>query len=70
VLYVSLHRYGNGFYPGTGALEEVGEGAGAGFNVNVPWAGAYTRPLFRSTSALSVACGVRFGPSYRVIRGC
>ena len=26
VMYVSLHRYGNGFYPGTGAMSEVGTG--------------------------------------------
>ena len=35
VLYMSLHRYP--FYPGTGAAEEVGTGAGAGFSVNVAW---------------------------------
>lgn len=34
VLYVSTHQFP--FYPGTGALEEVGEGDGAGFTVNVP----------------------------------
>eukprot|EP00941_MAST-03F_sp_MAST-3F-sp1_P006013 g6013.t1 len=33
VLYVSLHRIN--FYPGTGDPEEVGEGKGEGFNVNV-----------------------------------
>lgn len=27
------------FYPGTGAAAEVGNGAGAGFNVNVAWSG-------------------------------
>ena len=37
VMYVSLHRYGEGFYPGTGAMDEVGTGQGAGYNVNVPW---------------------------------
>jgi acetoin utilization deacetylase AcuC-like enzyme len=37
VLYVSLHRYGDGFYPGTGAATEIGAGAGEGFNVNIPW---------------------------------
>ncbi|PNW76665.1 hypothetical protein CHLRE_11g467785v5 [Chlamydomonas reinhardtii] len=36
-LFISLHRYGRGFYPGTGALRELGTGAGTGFNVNVPW---------------------------------
>jgi acetoin utilization deacetylase AcuC-like enzyme len=34
VLYVSSHAYP--FYPGTGALGEVGEGAGRGFTVNLP----------------------------------
>ena len=34
VLYVSSHAYP--FYPGTGALEETGRGAGQGFTVNLP----------------------------------
>jgi acetoin utilization deacetylase AcuC-like enzyme len=34
VLYVSLHQWP--FYPGTGSADEVGEGEGRGFNVNVP----------------------------------
>ncbi|RPJ01251.1 MAG: histone deacetylase, partial [Deltaproteobacteria bacterium] len=34
VLYVSLHRYP--YYPWTGGAEEVGEGPGRGFNINVP----------------------------------
>ncbi len=34
VLYVSLHQFP--FYPGTGAAEEIGEGEGTGFTVNVP----------------------------------
>ena len=37
VMYVSLHRYGDGFYPETGAMEETGTGEGVGYNVNVPW---------------------------------
>jgi acetoin utilization deacetylase AcuC-like enzyme len=36
VLYISIHR-GNGFYPGTGHVEEVGVGDGRGFTLNVPW---------------------------------
>jgi len=35
VLFFSLHQYP--FYPGTGALEEKGRGAGEGFTVNVPF---------------------------------
>jgi acetoin utilization deacetylase AcuC-like enzyme len=34
VLYVSLHQWP--FYPGTGAADEVGEGPGRGYTVNVP----------------------------------
>ena len=34
VLYISTHQFP--YYPGTGAADEVGAGAGAGFTVNVP----------------------------------
>ena len=36
VFTVSFHKYEAGFFPGTGALEEVGLGKGAGCCVNVP----------------------------------
>jgi acetoin utilization deacetylase AcuC-like enzyme len=39
VLYVSTHRYP--FYPGTGALDEVGRADGAGFTVNIPFPGGF-----------------------------
>jgi acetoin utilization deacetylase AcuC-like enzyme len=35
VLYFSTHQFP--FYPGTGAIEEVGGGAGRGYTVNVAW---------------------------------
>jgi len=31
VMFFSIHRYGRGFYPGTGAAGETGEGPGLGF---------------------------------------
>jgi acetoin utilization deacetylase AcuC-like enzyme len=34
VLYFSTHQYP--YYPGTGAIEEIGRGKGIGYNVNVP----------------------------------
>ncbi|MCU1383659.1 MAG: hypothetical protein JWL71_2356 [Acidobacteria bacterium] len=34
VLYVSTHQFP--YYPGTGAADEIGRGAGRGFTVNVP----------------------------------
>ncbi|GAA6082475.1 histone deacetylase 7 isoform X1, partial [Tachysurus ichikawai] len=46
VLYISLHRYDNGnFFPGSGDPEEVGSGAGEGFNVNVAFAGGLDPPM-------------------------
>ncbi|MEE3202072.1 MAG: histone deacetylase [Acidobacteriota bacterium] len=34
VLYISTHQYP--FYPGTGAVSEIGKGAGSGFTFNIP----------------------------------
>ncbi|VDD80282.1 unnamed protein product [Mesocestoides corti] len=43
VLYISLHRYDDGaFFPGTGALEEVGGGMGVGFTINIAWPSGIT----------------------------
>ena len=36
VYFLSIHRYGYGFYPGTGAADETGTGPGLGTTVNVP----------------------------------
>lgn len=36
VLTVSLHQYDGRFYPGSGGLEEIGEGAGRGYAINIP----------------------------------
>jgi acetoin utilization deacetylase AcuC-like enzyme len=35
VFYFSTHQFP--FYPGTGAISELGSGAGRGFTINVPW---------------------------------
>mmetsp|Transcript_24573 Transcript_24573/g.53697 ORF Transcript_24573/g.53697 Transcript_24573/m.53697 type:complete len:450 (+) Transcript_24573:336-1685(+) len=36
VLTVSFHKHGDGFFPGTGDLDEVGVGAGKYYSINVP----------------------------------
>jgi acetoin utilization protein AcuC len=36
VLTISLHQDGHTLYPGTGAVEDLGEGAGRGYALNVP----------------------------------
>ncbi|XP_040834883.1 histone deacetylase 7 isoform X2 [Ochotona curzoniae] len=46
VLYISLHRHdGGNFFPGSGAVDEVGAGSGEGFNINVAWAGGLDPPM-------------------------
>lgn len=38
VLYISLHRHDDGgFFPGTGAPEEMGSGPGLGYTINIAW---------------------------------
>jgi len=44
VLYLSTHQFP--FYPGTGAIDEIGAGAGRGFTVNVPWPGGMGDPEY------------------------
>lgn len=40
VMYMSMHRFDRGsFYPGTGAVDDVGYGRGQGYSVNIPWDG-------------------------------
>jgi acetoin utilization deacetylase AcuC-like enzyme len=36
VVFFSIHRYGDGFYPGTGAAGETGRGRGLGHIINAP----------------------------------
>jgi acetoin utilization protein AcuC len=36
VLFISLHQDPHTLYPGTGFVDQIGKGAGAGFNVNIP----------------------------------
>src|SRR5581483_3884746 len=36
VMFFSIHRFGNGFYPGTGAASETGQGKGLGYTINAP----------------------------------
>ena len=38
VLTVSLHESGSFLFPGTGDVDEIGEGAGEGYSVNLPFA--------------------------------
>lgn len=46
ILYVSLHRHDNSnFFPGTGAIDECGQDAGIGKNVNIAWNSRLNPPM-------------------------
>ncbi len=48
VFFLSVHRFGHGFYPGTGDADETGTGAGLGFTANLPLPFGIARAEYRS----------------------
>jgi acetoin utilization deacetylase AcuC-like enzyme len=60
VLFLSSHQYP--FYPGTGAADEIGRGAGAGFTVNFPVDAGGTDADFEHLYDVAVSVLVRFRP--------
>jgi acetoin utilization deacetylase AcuC-like enzyme len=66
VLYVSTHQYP--FYPGTGAADEVGCGAGAGRTVNLPFPAGFGDAEYARALAEVVAPVVRqFAPEFVLV---
>jgi acetoin utilization deacetylase AcuC-like enzyme len=47
-IFLSIHRYGHGFYPGTGAADETGSGPGLGHILNVPLRYGVSRADYRA----------------------
>jgi acetoin utilization deacetylase AcuC-like enzyme len=54
VTFLSIHRYGHGFYPGTGAKRETGTGPGLGHTFNVPLPFGTSRKQFQSAFTASM----------------
>ena len=50
VVFFSIHRFGNGFYPGTGAADETGRAKGLGHVHNVPVRYGTSRKDYRASS--------------------
>jgi acetoin utilization deacetylase AcuC-like enzyme len=48
VTFFSVHRYGHGFYPGTGADDETGTGPGLGHTFNAPLPYGISRPEYHT----------------------
>jgi acetoin utilization deacetylase AcuC-like enzyme len=51
VHFLSIHRYGHGFYPGTGAADETGTRPGLGATRNVPLPFGTPRPVYHDRFA-------------------
>ncbi|HEX4590560.1 MAG TPA: histone deacetylase, partial [Gemmataceae bacterium] len=54
VYFLSVHRYGHGFYPGSGAADETGAGDGLGTTRNVPIRYGTSRKEFHARFAEAV----------------
>ena len=66
VLYISSHQFP--FYPGTGAADEVGHGAGKGFTVNLPLeAGATDADVDLVYRSIAVPVLEQFAPQLTLI---
>jgi len=48
VMFHSIHRYGHGFYPGSGAADETGHGPGLGYTLNTPIRHGTPRPEYHA----------------------
>jgi acetoin utilization deacetylase AcuC-like enzyme len=66
VLYMSTHQYP--FYPGTGWLDQIGEGTGAGFTVNAPLPATFgDAEYLRTFDELLMPIARQFKPEFVLI---
>jgi acetoin utilization deacetylase AcuC-like enzyme len=66
VLFISSHQFP--YYPGTGAADETGTGAGRGFTINIPMqAGARDAEYDRVYRSIVVPALERFGPDVLLV---
>jgi acetoin utilization deacetylase AcuC-like enzyme len=66
VLFLSTHQYP--YYPGTGAVNEVGAGAGEGFTINVPLpAGCADRQYLQAFQDVVIAAAEKFCPEWVLV---
>jgi acetoin utilization deacetylase AcuC-like enzyme len=66
VLYISTHQFPH--YPGTGSFHEIGEGAGLGFNINVPMPAEFgDAEYLRVFDDLIIPIGREFKPEFIMV---
>ncbi len=67
VFFLSIHRYGNGFYPGTGAATETGTAKALGTNLNVPLPYGISRKDYISAWLKGIEKAFEFKPELVVL---
>jgi acetoin utilization deacetylase AcuC-like enzyme len=66
VFYASSHQFP--YYPGTGAADETGAGAGKGFTLNVPLAAGATDAIYKDAYASKILPALdRFQPDVMLV---
>jgi acetoin utilization deacetylase AcuC-like enzyme len=66
VLYISAHQWP--LYPGTGALEDTGRGAGEGYTINLPFPPGTTGDVYLAAFDEVVAPAIdRFDPTWVIV---
>jgi acetoin utilization deacetylase AcuC-like enzyme len=66
VLYVSTHQFPH--YPGTGSIDEIGEGPGEGFTVNLPMPASFGDPEYlRAFDELILPVCHEFKPEFVLV---
>lgn len=67
VLFISLHRFGNGFYPGTGHPSETGSGKGLGTTLNLTAHPGIGKAAYLGLMDRAIEAGRRFKPELVLI---
>jgi acetoin utilization deacetylase AcuC-like enzyme len=66
VLFLSTHQYP--YYPGTGAVNEIGDGAGEGYTINIPLpAGCADREYLQVFQDVVVGAAAKFRPEWVLV---
>jgi acetoin utilization protein AcuC len=68
VMTVSMHESGKTLFPGTGAEDEIGEGLGRGYALNIPLpVGTYDRVYEKAFRAVVLPMIERFAPDVMIV---
>ncbi len=68
VLFISIHQYQYPFYPGSGALKEIGVADGRGATINIPLSGGHGDSAYRELFASIIRPAIeRFDPDLMLI---